>query len=261
MGLYATRTFALLHVRDRAQQRAAATMPRMKRILAALAALTMSLAAHAAPWWSAFGEPALDGVMQAAGDVDDTAQLALVQSWIVARVQQSRLTLVRQLLQAARAEQALLMNAEPGPARDPALAAVGQRIEQAEAALDQLVSERNQHLLAMAATAHLDPNELAKRLAGTSGPAVPLVAAPAPGADDNGPTLAALAREAARLQQLQRARELEFQARQARERAGDSNQVATLQTWQQLMLDTDRTTVAAGKLALAWAQWLPARQR
>lgn len=233
----------------------------MKQILAALAALTMSLAAHAAPWWSAFDEPVLDDVMQAAGRVDDAAQLALVQSWIVARVQQSRLVLVRQLLEAARAEQALLMNAEPGPTRDPALAAVGQRVAEAEAVIDELTRERNQHLLALAAGAHIEPNELARRLAKAATRAVPLVEAPAPGAGDNGPTLAALAREAARLQQLQRARELEFQARQARERAGDSDQVATLQVWQQLMLDTDRTTVAAGKLALAWAQWLPARQR
>lgn len=229
----------------------------MKRWCAALALAACSAWAQATPWWTAYGEPALDQVMQAAPAADGAAQQERVQRWIVARVQQARIVLAEQLLQAARAEQALLMNAEPGPARDPALAAVGQRIEQTEGSLATLQRLRDHHLQALSAQTGIPAPELARALVSAGLRVLPQVDGTPRGPDAEAAALAALARETARLQQLQQARQLELKAQQTRERAGDGDPVTTLQTMQQLVLDTDRVAVSAGRLALAWSEWLP----
>lgn len=232
---------------------------------APLAALLLCAAAQAgeAPWWAAYADPALDQLMHGASAADPAAQQALVQDWIVARVQRTRLALVRQLLAAARAEQALLMNAEPGPGRDDALATLARRVEQAEQRIAALERDGEQRTDDLARQTGVPPADLLRWLQPVSGSPLPQVSAavPADPGDEDSRRLATQARETQRLRQLQQARQYELQAHQVREQAGAGDRLRALETFQLLMVDTDRVAVAAGELALAWAQWLPAARR
>ena len=239
----------------------------MRRAIAvtALAALMACSAGHAAeaPWWAAYADPALDQMMHGARSAEPAAQQMLVQAWIVARVQRTRLALVQQLLGAARAEQALLMNAESSPERDSALAGIAHRVEQVEQRIATLEKDRDERTGALARQTGVPAEDLQRWLEPGSGSAVPQVAVslPADEGDEDGRRLAAQARETQRLRQLQQARQYELQAHQVREQAGAGDRLRTLETFQQLMLDTDRVAVSAGELALAWSQWLPAGRR
>lgn len=235
------------------------------RTAATLLALALAASAHAAdaPWWSAYGDPALDQLMHAARGQAPAAQQALVQGWIVARVQRTRLALAQQLLGAARAEQALLMDAEPGAERDGALKAIARRVEQAEQRIDALGRDRDERTAALSRLTGVPADDLLRWLEPAAGHTVPQVAVSLPADDEEGEgrQLARQARETQRLRQLLQARRYELQAHQVREEAGAGDRLRTLETFQQLMLDTDRVAVSAGELALAWAQWLPTVRR
>lgn len=233
----------------------------MKRWLAALALLAAAGAwAQTAPWWAAFREPALDPLLQATRGAPPQAQQALVQGWLVLRTDHSRLALASRLLGAARAEQALLMNAEPGAERDRALAEVAHRLEAFEQAAAALEAERDRVLHELAQRSGLAPLELL-RWADAAGPrAVPAVDQPPPGGEALAPEARQVAEQAVmaeRLHWLLQARQFELQAAQARERAGAAGELETLQALQRLMIDSDRLATAQGRLALAWAGWLP----
>lgn len=91
-------------------------------------------ASTAAPgWWAAYGEPALDQLMAQPGLAPGrAAQAELVQAYVLMRVQQVRLGLATQLLQALQTERELLRRQSPTREVGQAVAAVEQRIGFAE---------------------------------------------------------------------------------------------------------------------------------
>lgn len=235
----------------------------MKRLLAvaALVVGTSGAWAQAGPWWAAFREPALDPLLQAARSAPPAAQQALVQAWLVLRTDHSRLALAGRLLGAARAEQALLMNAEPGAERDRALAGIARRLEAFEHAATELEAERDRVLGDLSRRSGIAPAEQLRWAEGAGARPVPAVDQAPPNGEDLAPQARQVAEQAAladRMHRLLQARQFEVQAAQARERAGAGGELETLQALQRLMIDSDRLATARGRLALAWAGWLPA---
>lgn len=230
------------------------------------AAMLLALApagaqAQGTPWWAAFREPALDPLLQGTRGAPPPAQVALVQGWLVLRTDHSRLAMASRLLDATKAEQALLMNAEPGGERDRALADVARRLEAFEAAATGLQGERDRVLHELSQRSGLAPAELLRWADGAGARAVPAVDSVPPNGEDLAPEARQVAEQAVlaeRLQWLLQARQFELQAAQARERAGAGDELQTLQALQRLMIDSDRLATARGRLALAWASWLPA---
>lgn len=234
----------------------------MKRALSLLALLaaTAGAWAQAGPWWAAFREPALDPLLQTARSAPPEAQRALVQGWLVLRTDHSRLALAGRLLGAARAEQALLMNAEPGAERDRALVEIARRLEAFEQAAAQLEGERDRVLRELSQRSGVAPAELLRWAEGAGTRPVPGVDQAPPNGEDLAPEARQVAEQAAladRMHWLLQARQFEVQAAQARERAGAGGELETLQALQRLMIDSDRLATARGRLALAWAGWLP----
>ena len=227
-------------------------------LLALLGALPAAFAAGSA-WWSAFSDPALDRLMQLAAPADGAAEQALVETYIVARVDQTRSLLAARLLQAARNEEALLMNADPGEQRDAALGAVARRLQQIEGTARQIADERDAVSADLARRCHVDAAQVAA-LFGQAAGLLPKVDAPLPAdaADQRRQRLADQLADVQRRSQLLEARRLEMQAHETRQRAGEGDPLQALETYQQLVLDSDRLALATGRLALSWAQWLPA---
>lgn len=122
-------------------------------------------AATAAPtapaWWSAYGEAPLDRLMtQGLAVPGRTAQNELVQSYVLMRVQQVRLGLVRQLLQALQAERELLRRQSPTREVAQALAVVEQRLGYAEGLVANFVQLRDTAAQQLVQRAAQDTEEL-----------------------------------------------------------------------------------------------------
>jgi len=236
---------------------------RPRRLLAALLLGSSASVFAGTPWWAAFADPTLDQLMQNAAPADAAAQQALVENYIVARVDHTRGLLATRLLQAARDEEALLMNADPSQQRDTALAAVSRRLEQIEGNASQIALERDKVTAELALRCGSTPADLVALLTPTQGrPVLPRVDAPLPSGpavenDTRRQHLAEQHEDVQRRSQLLEARRLEMKAHETRERAGAGDPVGALETYQQMVLDSDRLALASGRLALAWAQWLP----
>ncbi len=87
----------------------------------------------AAAWWAAFGEAPLDQLMAQSGSAPgNAAQNDLVQSYVLMRVQQVRLGLATQLMQALQTERDLLRGQSPTREVAQAVALVDKRIDYAQ---------------------------------------------------------------------------------------------------------------------------------
>jgi hypothetical protein len=111
--------------------------------------------ASAPAWWAAFGEAPLDQLMAQAGAAPGhTARNELVQSYVLMRVQQVRLGLATELLQALQAERDLLRGQSPTREVGQAVAVVDQRLNYAAglvANFTQLRDAAAGHLVQLAA--------------------------------------------------------------------------------------------------------------
>lgn len=224
-------------------------------------------AGSTAPWWDAFADPVLDAVMQAAAPPTPDAEQAVVEGYIGARLGQVRTLLAHRLVEAASHQQAVLMNAPADEQRQAGLAALARRIESMESTTAAITTQRDQALAVLGERTGLTPPRLQGLLAPVNDKALlPGVNAPLPQAasvsvlrSDLAQRLQALAEEAQRvnrLGQIADSRKLELQAHQTREALGAEDELAALETYQQLVVDNDQLAQASGRLAVAWARWL-----
>jgi len=239
-------------------------MRRAGIVLAAAAALAAGHAVAAEPWWSAFADSTLDQLMHGAAPADTAGEQALVETYIVARVDHARALLASRLLQAAREEEALLMDEPPGETRNAALADVARRLETFEGTAGAIASERSAVTADLARRSGIAPDKLTGLLQPSQAhqllPRVDAPPPPGPG-DERRQRVAAQAEDFERHSALLQARRLEMQAHEARQRAGKGDPLQALETYQQLVLESDGLALAGGRLALAWAQWLPAARK
>jgi hypothetical protein len=111
-----------------------------------------------AGWWAAFGEAPLNQLMSHAGPAPGhTAQNELVQAYVLMRVQQVRLGLATQLLQALQAERELLRGQSPTRDVGQAMAVVDQRITYAEGLVANFTQLRNTAAQQLSQRAARDP--------------------------------------------------------------------------------------------------------
>lgn len=97
-----------------------------------------------AAWWSAYGEAPLDQLMaQARMAPGHSAESELVQAYVLMRVQQVRLGLATQLLQALQAEREVLRGQSPTREVGQAVAQVDQRMAYAEGLVANFTQLRN----------------------------------------------------------------------------------------------------------------------
>lgn len=130
-------------------QRAHAAIPgdathSLPPVEAAPARTEVRTGAAAAPWWAAYGEAPLNQLMAQGQSVPGHgAQNELVQSYVLMRVQQVRLGLATQLLQALHTERELLRRQSPTRETGQAVAVVDQRISYAEGLVNNFVQVRD----------------------------------------------------------------------------------------------------------------------
>jgi hypothetical protein len=237
----------------------------------AVSLLLFVAAAHAgtgaAPWWSAFADPVLDTVMQAAAPATADAEQAVVDSYIDARLGQVRTLLATQLVGAASHQQAVLMNAPIDEQRQAGLAALARRIESFENTAAAINHERDKTVAVLVQRTGLAPARLQGLLAPVNEQAIlPGVKAPVPQTgsvsvlrNDLAQRLQVLGEQTHRVSQLEQlvgSRKLELQAHQTREQIGAENELGALEAYQQFVVDSDQLAQATGRLAVAWAQWL-----
>jgi hypothetical protein len=129
-------------------------------------AAAASMAATPAPpaWWAAYGEAPLDRLMvstaQGAAAPGRAAQNELVQAYVLMRVQQVRLGLATQLLQALQAERELLRRQSPTRDVAQALSTVDQRTAYAEGLVANFVQLRDTAAQRLVHKAAQDGDEL-----------------------------------------------------------------------------------------------------
>jgi hypothetical protein len=218
-------------------------------------------AAAAAHWWAAFEDPALDGLVAAAGGTA-AAQGAVVRAYIELRVAQARLQMSQRLLQAAAQQRVALEQLPPQTQeRGGWLAAVALREKQWSVSQRQLQAERERAEATLAALSRSELPKLRQTLDVPEGktnlPQVrqDLPQQPAAVETAGGPLqdLHAAVAQAMQARQLVEASELELRARQLRQQAGADSEVGVIEAYQQLVADNDRLAALAGRVAVAWA--------